>query len=320
MEKKPLISVIVPIYKVEKYLSRCIESIQKQSYSKLEIILVDDGSPDKCPKICDNYALLDKRIKVIHKPNGGISSARNAGLDVMTGDFVTYVDSDDFIHKDFIKWLCLFCTTKQCDIAACTLHSGIESNFKHVSIKGNAVIYNMKDAFLSRKIKSGIVGKLYKSSLFLNERFPVSFHFNYEDEALTYKLVYKASKIAILNKALYYYFQSPSSATRNTKHYKTTDFIEVFEHRMQFFADKDKDLLELSWEYYCLCLMLFYMSCKKDKKNTNDKEEILKLYNRAFLKVLYQQVTPIFYKMMFTAFYLEPDKCAKVVNMLHLRK
>ena len=102
MKNKPLVSIIVPVYRVENYLYRCVESIRKQTYSKLEIILIDNGSPDKCPEICDNFAKLDPRIKVIHKEYGSISSARNAGLNVVTGNYVAFIHSDDFIYKDYI--------------------------------------------------------------------------------------------------------------------------------------------------------------------------------------------------------------------------
>ena len=97
---EPLVSVIVPVYKVEKYLDKCIESIVGQTYENLEIILVDDGSPDNCPTMCDEWAQKDSRIKVIHKENGGLSSARNAGLDACTGDYIGFVDSDDWIEPD----------------------------------------------------------------------------------------------------------------------------------------------------------------------------------------------------------------------------
>ena len=101
----PLISIIIPVYKVEQYLKECIDSIINQTYMNLEIVIVDDGSPDNCPLICDQYAALDKRIKVIHKKNGGLSDARNAGLNIITGDYVTFVDSDDVIHPEMINIL-----------------------------------------------------------------------------------------------------------------------------------------------------------------------------------------------------------------------
>ena len=102
---KPLISVIVPIYKVERFLSACVNSIINQTYSNLEIILVDDGSPDKCPEMCDGYVKLDNRINVIHQENGGLSAARNAGIDFSHGDFLTFIDSDDFVVNNYIELL-----------------------------------------------------------------------------------------------------------------------------------------------------------------------------------------------------------------------
>ena len=117
MEKK--ISVIVPVYQVEKYLERCIESIIHQTYENLEIILIDDGSKDNCPAICDKYQKMDPRITVIHKENGGLSSARNAGLDIATGDLVTFVDSDDYIEKDMLEVLNSNLKENGCDISVC---------------------------------------------------------------------------------------------------------------------------------------------------------------------------------------------------------
>ena len=103
----PKVSVIVPIYKVEKYLRQCIDSIINQSLKDIEIILVDDGSPDNCPKICDEYKKIDSRIKVIHKKNGGLSSARNAGMKIATGEYIGFVDSDDYVSKEFLEELYL---------------------------------------------------------------------------------------------------------------------------------------------------------------------------------------------------------------------
>lgn len=105
--KKPLISVIVPIYNVESYLNRCVESIVNQTYQNLEIILVDDGSPDNCPQICDDWARKDSRIKVIHKENGGLSDARNAGMNIATGEYISFIDSDDYVALDFCETMLL---------------------------------------------------------------------------------------------------------------------------------------------------------------------------------------------------------------------
>ena len=102
---EPLISVIIPVYKVEKYLNKCVDSVLNQTYKNLEIILVDDGSPDKCPEICDEYAKKDDRIKIIHKQNGGLSDARNVGIEKSTGEYITFIDSDDYVDSNYIEQL-----------------------------------------------------------------------------------------------------------------------------------------------------------------------------------------------------------------------
>ena len=119
MNKEPMVSVIVPIYNVEKYLKRCIDSILNQTYKNLEIILVDDGSPDKCPQICDEYAKSDKRIKVIHKQNAGVSAARNDGLAIAQGDLIGFVDSDDFIHPSMYEEMVNYLVSQDCDLVSC---------------------------------------------------------------------------------------------------------------------------------------------------------------------------------------------------------
>lgn len=119
--KDELISVVVPIYNVEKYIEKCIDSIINQTYTNLEIILVDDGSPDKCGKICDEYAKRDKRIKVIHKENGGVSSARNIGLDNLNGEYVTFIDADDYISNNYCEELLNALKTENADCVACRI-------------------------------------------------------------------------------------------------------------------------------------------------------------------------------------------------------
>lgn len=314
MKENILVSVIIPVYQTEKYLWRCVESVRKQSYKDLEILLIDDGSTDKSPAICDNLALLDKRVKVVHKANGGISSARNEGLKIAKGDYVTFLDSDDFLQEHFIKYLLFLCRKHKAQMAACKLYSGSGSDFKGISMKGNAEVFDKKKAFLSRKFKSGVVGKLYKRELLEGLYFPVSDHFNYEDEALSYRFLYRSDRAVLSAKPLYYYYKNTESTTRKENHYKPMDFYEVLRERIRFFADKDKELLEHSWEYLCLNLMLFYMSCKKDKKNTNDTGKIFKLFQEAYFKMLYNKVTPFRYKFMFTCFYLAPDLCTAFVN------
>lgn len=137
-----LISVIVPIYNVEKYLTKCIESIINQTYENLEIILVDDGSPDNCPIICDEYAKRDSRVKVIHKKNGGLSDARNAGLDIATGEYIMFIDSDDFVEIDMMESMMNNMIDNNVDLVVC--------NIKYIYDNSEKVKYNQKDKVLDK--------------------------------------------------------------------------------------------------------------------------------------------------------------------------
>ena len=171
-----LISIIVPIYNVEKYLRKCIDSIINQSYSNLEIILIDDGSPDKCGKICDEYSKKDSRIKVIHKENEGVSSARNVGLDMISGKYITFVDPDDYIEKDMIKKLYDWIKEYDADISICGVINKDENYNILMKSKGQDIILlNRQDSFkeLMEEYYFNNVcwAKLYKADLWKDIRF-----------------------------------------------------------------------------------------------------------------------------------------------------
>lgn len=319
MTENNLVSVIIPVYQAEKYLWRCVESVIGQSYKNIEIILVDDGSTDKSPAICDNLAKMDERIKIIHKRNGGVSSARKAGLQNARGEYIAFLDSDDFIHRHYIKYLLFLCIKHQTQMSACGLYSGSGCNFEEIFMKGSTYVYSGKEAILSRRIKSGVVGKLYKRELFEGLLYLVNDPVKYENEALTYMLLYRSDKVVVTKKPLYYNYQKLLSAAGKENHYKSTDFYGVLEDRIRFFADKDRELFEYSYEYLCLKLMHFYFSCKRDTKNTNNMQELLILYENAYYRTLYNEVTPLKYKLMFTAFYRYPGLCAFIANNAEFR-
>ena len=165
-----LISVIVPVYNVEKYLDKCIQSIVDQTYTNLEIILVDDGSPDNSGAICDEWAEKDNRIKVIHKANGGLSDARNAGLDIATGEYIAFVDSDDYIELDFYDKLYNVIKATNCDISICNLRKVYENN--NVSVN-NCDTFEITEystteamsALIDDKIRQVVWNKLYKADI-----------------------------------------------------------------------------------------------------------------------------------------------------------
>lgn len=271
-----LISVIVPIYNVEKYLKRCIDSIINQTYKNLEIILVDDGSPDDCAYICDQYLKVDDRIKVIHKENGGLSDARNIGIQHSNGEYISFIDSDDFISPNFIETLFTICKETESDIAQCKFIETSDSEFKDEfpldSFKSYSNIEMIKTIYSNMYIESTVVwNKLYKKTLFNEILFPKGK--NHEDEATTYKLFYYANKITTTDKVLYYYFMSPNSITRSAFNIKRLDFIDAIKGRMHFFeVNENKELYEITQKKYCFYLIEFYLKCKE---HLNNEKEIL---------------------------------------------
>ena len=234
--ENPLISVIVPIYNVEAYLNRCVESLVNQTYYNLEIILVDDGSPDDCPQICDEWERKDNRIKVIHKQNGGLSDARNAGMKIATGEYISFVDSDDLVSHKFIEELVRAIRTTQSELSACVVEIFTDDTELNLSehAEGEVVTYTPEQA-LSQLIKGKgfravVWNKLYCSSLLKGEEFEVGkFH---EDEFFTYRILDKCSRLAFVNEPLYKYRQREGSIM-SVKSDRHLDMLEAGLHRLE---------------------------------------------------------------------------------------
>ena len=201
------ISVIVPIYKVEAYLEECIESIIHQSYNNLEIILVDDGSPDRCPEICNEYALKDSRIVVIHKENGGLSDARNVGIQASSGDYLSFIDSDDWIRLDTYERLIEAVETTKADVICFGTYDVYRNITRDGICPNKSRVISGKEAFLLLLNGSEIGGyacfKLYKRNLFQNIRFPVGELF--EDIAIMPDILLNSEIVALMNARFYYY-------------------------------------------------------------------------------------------------------------------
>ncbi len=208
----PLVSIIVPIYNVEQYLYECIDSIVSQTYTNLEIILVDDGSLDKCPQICDEYKQKDNRIRVIHKKNGGLSDARNAGLDVATGEYISFIDGDDVISEKFIELLYRpFLQGEKIGISLCKFkpfYDGkydstfVENTSKNIGLELLLAQNSSLKTFLSMECNSAC-NKLYHRELFVNVRYPKGKI--YEDVFVTYKILINAKDIYSTTSQLYFY-------------------------------------------------------------------------------------------------------------------
>ena len=218
-----VISIVIPVYNAEKYLSQCIESILSQTYQNIEVILVDDGSPDSSGIICDNYAKSDSRIVVIHNSNGGVSSARNSGLDKATGDYVTFVDSDDFIDANYIFALYENAIINGSDLSFCKFAKYTDGKISHqkenlpsvVNLESNESKIDFSKRFFNSKeyIYSSSCRILYKRSVVQNIRFNKKIRIG-EDWMFLLNAIFKSSKISCINDVLYFYRTNPSSATQ----------------------------------------------------------------------------------------------------------
>lgn len=221
MTEKYLISVIVPVYQVEQYLDECVQSILQQNYRNLELILVDDGSPDDCGRMCDEYQRQDNRIRVLHKENGGLSDARNAGIDMAQGDYLTFIDSDDYVSQDYLSLMLTSARETGADIVQGTFTQIPEELGKRSD--GTPVVFTGEEAFrqllLMQKIDVIAPNKLYQRNLFQSVRYPCGY-IN-EDNRTTYKLLLGARKVVCIPDVIYFYrintegiMQSPFSAKR----------------------------------------------------------------------------------------------------------
>ncbi len=280
--ENPLITVIVPVYKVEDYLERCVDSIVNQTYKNLEIILVDDGSPDRCGEMCEEIAKTDSRIKVIHKENGGLSSARNAGLDIMTGDYVGFVDSDDWIEKDMYSELYKLIKHYDTKIAVggiqCDYTSGKVIYFNPLypderDVKVFARVDALRELIFAKKISNSVCDKLFDKSVFCSRRFTEGIV--NEDFDLMPSLIDSVESVVYNPCPYYHYMMTDESITRGE--FKERRFIlaEISRKNLLFYKEKYPELtLIAEAKHIELCIDLIYYAAKGCKKHTKRKEII----------------------------------------------
>ncbi|MBO4601339.1 MAG: glycosyltransferase family 2 protein [Bacilli bacterium] len=243
VSNKPLISVVVPIYNVEEYLDKCVQSIVNQTYKNLEIILVDDGSPDNCPKMCDEWVLKDKRIRVIHKHNGGLSDARNAGIDIAKGEYISFVDSDDYLELSYIDFLYDNLVTYNADISMGKQYVRYPKKTFNTGT-GDIYVLNSHDCFdkllYSEDFDVSAWAKLYKTILFNGIRYPKGRL--YEDSATTYKLIDKSNIIVLNSKPIYNYIIRNNSISNCIFSEKKMDLITSTNEMCNYITEKYPDL------------------------------------------------------------------------------
>lgn len=271
----PKVSVIVPIYKVENYLNRCVDSILNQTYKNIEVILVDDGSPDKCGEISDSYAINDSRVKSLHKENGGLSDARNYGMRYLTGEYVVFVDSDDWIKEEMIETLVGLAMDLKADIVQSGFYYVYETYLLYddryysedmlpIQLNKNEL---MREIVINERVKNFAWGKLYKTNLIKDLYFEKGVLF--EDVFWAHKVMDRVDKYVICHKPMYYYLQRNDSIV-STYTVKNLDIIKGLKERHKFIEENYKELINESYKILTKTILLHYYLLNKNRDKDLD--------------------------------------------------
>ena len=278
MNSEPLVSVIVPIYNVENYLRKSVDSIINQSYKNLEIILVDDGSPDNCPDICEEYAEKDSRVRVIHKENGGLSDARNAGTDIAKGEYISYIDSDDWIDSETIKLTLEKMLEVGAEIGAFNVLVVYEGEQVTPDLSEDFEVMNSEQAIATTmrntKVKTTAWNKIYKSEILKDLRFPKG-RLN-EDEFFTFRVLDRAEKIVYIHRQCYYYLQRKNSIMGEYK-INRLDMIDGVRERMLMIEKKYPSLYSQAKAIMCEVCLYHYQLLLKNRNVDIDNQGKKKL-------------------------------------------
>ncbi len=301
--QNPLVSIIVPVFKVEKYLSTCLDSVLAQTYADWEMILVDDGSPDNSGKICDDYAYRERRMIVLHKENGGQSSARNLALDYPpNGDFITFLDSDDFWHPDYLRQMVELQREFNADIVQCDFLRGTEKAFPAICNKPMVEVVDNHEVFLNEMANVILCGKMYKSRLFDGVRMPVGLY--NEDDWTAWKLYYNSRIIVLTSQPLYYYTVNPTSTMARLRQKPDLSYVNAYNERICFFIQTgEKDLEHCSRLQLCKSLLLTYRHKMLDYQ---ERQFIKSKFDESWSELKHSSYIRAFYKVLFAAFHYMP--------------
>ena len=282
-----LISVVVPVYKVEKYLNRCVDSILNQTFTDFELILVDDGSPDNCGKICDDYAKRDNRVNVIHKQNGGLSEARNYGIEWAlknsNSEWITFIDSDDWVHPLFLELLLDAVVKNNVNLGICDYLSTKADELEEKEINNRVELFSTED-FWTQYDGNSIVawGKIYKKQDFSDIRYPVGkLH---EDAFTTYKIFFKYKEIAYVNEKIYYYYFNPNGIMQSSWTPKRIDELDGHRAIIRFFDDIKKENLKKFEIKKLILLTCNHISLVKNSPCIVSKQKYVHILRKKTLK------------------------------------
>nr|WP_083241780.1 glycosyltransferase family 2 protein [Enterococcus plantarum] len=313
----PEISIIVPVYNVEKYLDKCVNSILNQTFQDFELILVDDGSPDNCGQMCDDYAEIDQRVIVIHQKNGGLSAARNAGIEIAKGRYLGFVDSDDYIAEDMYELLYTNLKNEKADLATVgflDIYAGKEPVVKERKYLVTDMVGAAKIMFEGKLSTISATNKLYKREIFKHIRYPVGMIT--EDAAVILDVLEETSKVVIDTSQKYYYYHRENSISSNHFTMKDLDMIKAWEENESRVLEKYPELVNVAhtrvcWAYFTvLDKMMNSGELGIEEKKT--QKEIIQFLRKNFMFVLKNhyftkprklsmialRIHPYFYKLM----------------------
>lgn len=320
MEK---VTVIVPVYNVELLLEKCIDSILNQTYKNIEVILVDDGSTDSSSTICDKYKEKDDRIKVIHKENGGLSDARNVGMQEMTGDYVCFIDSDDYIEKDMLKLLLEDIKKSNSDISSCG--KIIEYTDKTEKKNNTDSFVNTPIEALSRMLTfdnfdNSFCDKMFKVELLKDEKFPVGDY--YEDMAVMYRIIQKAHLISHITYEGYHYIIRNNSISNEKFSLKQLDMIKHAKKCRNNIIENYPTIKEQADSFYYLNLINIMLKIKDDKKNSKYKNEFMKFrkeYDKEIARMIRNKYISKEKKIMIILIYFRLYKIVILIKKIKSR-
>ncbi|MBQ3930838.1 MAG: glycosyltransferase family 2 protein [Firmicutes bacterium] len=289
--QRPLVSIIVPVYEVEEYLDKCVQSLLSQSMRDIEIILVDDGSPDGCGRMCDGYADADPRVRVIHKKNGGLSDARNHGIDAAQADLIAFIDSDDYVDEDMIETLYNALVKEDADVSVCGFY---QHYTEKVTVTEDRIGYCTADTYDAVRLELtevpvSAVNKIYKKELFDEVRFPVGKL--YEDAHTTVPVIMRAKKVVYDLKPKYHYIHRENSIT--TKRYRPAvkSLIEANKNNMELVVAAYPHLRKAAeyrylWSYYWV-LEYMLQSDTLSEADRKEKKEMMRFLKRNTFRVVF---------------------------------
>lgn len=319
----PMISVIVPVYKAEKYIESCVQSILAQTYGDFELILVEDGSLDRSGEICDALAEADTRIRVIHKENGGAATARNAGLDVARGEYIAFIDGDDCVHPKYLEFLLRLQRETNADFAMCYYDFFTEEGdwFKdeprkeYELLNGAELLENFTEHYRKVSLIS-LCMKLFQKEVFDGLRIPEGFI--EEDSMSLPHILERATKIARSEEKLYHWRITPGSVTRSGLTEKSFAYIEVSRYQAEFFAERGSDQADHFRREFLMRLLKYYYKVRDEKPELMAAlKPYLKTYRKLFLCYIKARGLCTREKIAYTLFLVSPKAARKFYMQVH---